>query len=171
MEAVNTQPRFAVCINNSSYPDDLKVRTVYQILPDESAARSNYVRVIDETGEGGADGRPLPRVAPGGRVWAAVDNETRDEMLGMAEVSDFSGLGMSLRGMPGDPVAAAGDRLWVTLIAEEGVIPLRATLVHVRREGVFGLKVDVPGEAEQHFLLRLYEHSASRALDRTRATD
>jgi hypothetical protein len=51
MEAVNTQPRFAVCINNSAYPDDLKVRTVYQILPDESAARSNFVRVIDETGE------------------------------------------------------------------------------------------------------------------------
>lgn len=34
-----------------SYPDDLKVRTVYQVLPDESAARSNYIRVIDETGE------------------------------------------------------------------------------------------------------------------------
>jgi len=122
-------------------------------------------------GDGAADRRSLPRVAPGAKVWAAVDNETRDQMLGMAEVSDFSGLGMTLRGMPGDPVAAAGDRLWVTLIAEEGVIPLRATLVHVRREGVFGLKVDVPGEAEQHFLLRLYEHAASRALDRTRATD
>ena len=92
-------------------------------------------------------------------------------MLGMAEVSDFNGLGLTLRGMPGDPVAAAGDRLWVTLIAEEGVIPLRATLVHVRREGVFGLKVDVPGETEQHFLLRLYEHASSRAFDRTRATD
>ena len=59
----------------------------------------------------------------------------------------------------------------MTLIAEEGVIPLRATLVHVRREGVFGLKVDVPGETEQHFLLRLYEHASSRAFDRTRATD
>jgi hypothetical protein len=51
MEAENTQPRFAVCINNSAYPDDLKVRTVYQVLSDESAARSNYIRVIDETGE------------------------------------------------------------------------------------------------------------------------
>ncbi len=27
------------------------MRTVYQVLPDESAARSNYIRVIDETGE------------------------------------------------------------------------------------------------------------------------
>jgi hypothetical protein len=51
MEAESTQPRFAVCINNSTYPDDLKVRTVYQVLPDDSAARSNYIRVIDETGE------------------------------------------------------------------------------------------------------------------------
>ena len=51
MEAGSTPSRFAVCINNSAYPDDLKVRTVYQILPDESAVRSNYVRVVDETGE------------------------------------------------------------------------------------------------------------------------
>jgi len=51
MEAEKTQPHFAVCINNATYPDDLKVRTIYQILPDESAARSNYVRVVDETGE------------------------------------------------------------------------------------------------------------------------
>ncbi|HEX8846621.1 MAG TPA: hypothetical protein VF791_18385 [Pyrinomonadaceae bacterium] len=51
MKDENTSPRFAVCINNSAYPDDLKVRTVYQVLPDESAARSDYIRVIDETGE------------------------------------------------------------------------------------------------------------------------
>jgi len=51
MEAEKRPPRFAICINNSGYVDDLKVRTVYQVLPDESAARSNYLRVIDETGE------------------------------------------------------------------------------------------------------------------------
>jgi hypothetical protein len=51
MEAENIEPRFAICINNSGYPDDLHVRTVYQVLPEESAARSNYIRVIDETGE------------------------------------------------------------------------------------------------------------------------
>jgi hypothetical protein len=44
-------PRFAICINNSGYVDDLKVRTVYQVLPDEAAAQSNYLRIIDETGE------------------------------------------------------------------------------------------------------------------------
>ncbi len=51
MEIENTQPRFVICLNNAGYPDDLKVRTVYQVLPDESAARSNDIRVIDETGE------------------------------------------------------------------------------------------------------------------------
>ena len=51
MKNQNTGARFAICINDGGYVDDLKVRTVYQILPDESAARSNYVRVVDETGE------------------------------------------------------------------------------------------------------------------------
>ena len=51
MESETSQHRFAVCIDNAGYPDDLKVRTVYQILTDESAAKSNYIRVIDETGE------------------------------------------------------------------------------------------------------------------------
>ena len=51
MNAESIQPRFAVCVYNAAYPDDLKVRMVYQVLPDESAARSNYIRVVDETGE------------------------------------------------------------------------------------------------------------------------
>jgi len=51
MEPESTQPCFAVCINNSAHPDDLKARTIYQVLADESAARSNYIRVVDETGE------------------------------------------------------------------------------------------------------------------------
>jgi hypothetical protein len=50
MEAENTA-RFAVCINNTGCPDDLNVRTIYQVLTDESAARSNYLRIADETGE------------------------------------------------------------------------------------------------------------------------
>lgn len=51
MNTENTKPRFAICINNADYSDDLKIRTVYQVLPDESAIKSNYIRVIDETGE------------------------------------------------------------------------------------------------------------------------
>ncbi len=51
MKRQNKNPHFAICINNGGYVDDLKVRTVYQVLPDDSAVRSNYLRIIDETGE------------------------------------------------------------------------------------------------------------------------
>jgi hypothetical protein len=98
-----------------------------------------------------------------------VDNETRGQSLGMAEVTDFSGLGLALGGMPGDPVAAAGDRLWVTLIAEQGVIPLRATLIRVDRRGACGLSLEAPEPPGQHFLIRLYEGAA--APRHTRAGD
>lgn len=51
MKAQGPEIRFAICINDGGYVDDLKARTVYQVLSDEAAARSNYLRVIDETGE------------------------------------------------------------------------------------------------------------------------
>jgi hypothetical protein len=110
-----------------------------------------------------AERRGLPRVIAPTKLTAAVDNLTRHEMLGTAEVADFSCLGMAVRGLPGDPVAAIGDRLWVSLIAEEGIIPLTAKLVYVRRDGLMGLKIDTPSAAGQHFLLRLYERAARPA--------
>lgn len=51
MKRRSTELRFAICINDGGYVDDLKVRTVYQVLPDESAAKSDYLRIVDETGE------------------------------------------------------------------------------------------------------------------------
>ncbi len=51
MKDGKSEVRFAICINDGGYVDDLNVRTVYRVLADESAARSNYIRVIDETGE------------------------------------------------------------------------------------------------------------------------
>jgi len=42
--------RFAICVSTDD-PDLLTPRMVYQVLPDESAAKSNYVRVIDNEGE------------------------------------------------------------------------------------------------------------------------
>jgi hypothetical protein len=114
-----------------------------------------------ETMWGGLERRSLPRLAPASRVWAAVENTTRNELLGVAEVADFSGLGMALCGLAGDPVAALGDKLWVTLIAEEGIIPLRARLVRIKREGIFGLTLEAPSETGQHLLLRMYDHAAA----------
>jgi hypothetical protein len=46
----NSTPRFAVCVGTDD-PDLLTPRMIYQVLPDESAARSDYVRVIDNEGE------------------------------------------------------------------------------------------------------------------------
>lgn len=42
--------QFAICIRTDD-PDLLTPRTIYEILPDESAAKSNYIRVIDNEGE------------------------------------------------------------------------------------------------------------------------
>lgn len=39
-----------LCINNGGN-DDLEVRKVYEVLPDESAAKEDYLRVTDESGE------------------------------------------------------------------------------------------------------------------------
>ena len=44
------KPHFAICINTDD-PDLLTPRTIYEILSDESATKSNYVRVIDNEGE------------------------------------------------------------------------------------------------------------------------
>jgi len=30
---------------------DLEIRKVYQVLPDEAAAKDNYIKIIDESGE------------------------------------------------------------------------------------------------------------------------
>lgn len=51
MKRRSTALCFAICINDGGYVDDLKVRTIYQVLPDESSAKSNYLRIVDETGE------------------------------------------------------------------------------------------------------------------------
>jgi hypothetical protein len=42
--------QFASCIKTDD-ADLLTLRKIYQVLPDESAARSQYVRVIDNEGE------------------------------------------------------------------------------------------------------------------------
>ena len=47
----STHPsRFAICLKNKNC-EDLVVRKIYQVLPDEKAERENYIRVVDESGE------------------------------------------------------------------------------------------------------------------------
>ena len=46
----NGQTKFAVCITSDD-TDLLTPRRIYQVLPDDNAAKSNYIRVIDDEGE------------------------------------------------------------------------------------------------------------------------
>lgn len=104
--------------------------------------------------------RRLPLYRP---VRAALESANGRRVLGSSEVADFSGLGMALRGADGLRGVPPGERLWVTLIAAQGIIPLRARLVHRSKGGDVGLVIEMPGESAQNFLLRLYERAARTA--------
>jgi hypothetical protein len=49
-EDQETKIKFAICIESDD-ADLLTPRMIYQVLRDESAAKSNYVRVVDNEGE------------------------------------------------------------------------------------------------------------------------
>jgi hypothetical protein len=50
MKRKDMKRRFVVCIKNEG-GEDLEVRKIYQVLPDEAAAEDNCIRVVDESGE------------------------------------------------------------------------------------------------------------------------
>jgi len=50
MKEEQTEMKFALCIENKDC-EDLEKRKIYQILPDEAAAKEGYLRVVDESGE------------------------------------------------------------------------------------------------------------------------
>ena len=43
--------QFAVCIDNTDYEASLIPRKIYEVLPDEEAAKDDFLRVVDESGE------------------------------------------------------------------------------------------------------------------------
>jgi len=42
--------RFAICLKNKG-SEDLTIRKVYQVLPDDTAEKRGLLRIIDESGE------------------------------------------------------------------------------------------------------------------------
>ena len=44
-------PDYVVCVDNGDYPASLELHKIYRTLPDDEAARSGDLRVIDESGE------------------------------------------------------------------------------------------------------------------------
>ncbi|MEW5939517.1 MAG: hypothetical protein AB1750_07640 [Chloroflexota bacterium] len=45
-----TKSKFVICLRNDD-SEDLLLGKVYRVLPDDVAARDNYIRVVDESGE------------------------------------------------------------------------------------------------------------------------
>jgi hypothetical protein len=50
MASNKTQTRFAICISSDGC-DDLEVWKLYRVLPDKKAAKEDFLRVVDESGE------------------------------------------------------------------------------------------------------------------------
>ena len=44
------EKKFVVCVQKQDC-EDLELRKIYQVLPDEKAAEDGYVRVLDDSGE------------------------------------------------------------------------------------------------------------------------
>ena len=42
---------FAICVNNSNYEASLILRKIYEIIPDDAAAKDDLLRIVDESGE------------------------------------------------------------------------------------------------------------------------
>ena len=42
---------FAICVDNADYEASLVLRKIYEIIPDEAAARDDLLRIVDESGE------------------------------------------------------------------------------------------------------------------------
>ncbi|HEY4931082.1 MAG TPA: hypothetical protein VII23_05885 [Terriglobales bacterium] len=45
------ESQFVVCVKNKQYGASLELRKLYQVLPDDAAAKRHQLRVIDESGE------------------------------------------------------------------------------------------------------------------------
>jgi len=50
MKQPERDPRFVICISNEGY-EDLEIRKLYQVLPDESAVEDGMLRIVDESGD------------------------------------------------------------------------------------------------------------------------
>lgn len=48
--AFSTDASFVVCVNPHGN-DDLQARRIYQVVPDASAAKSRFLRVVDDSGD------------------------------------------------------------------------------------------------------------------------
>ena len=50
MKIKGKETKFVVCVRNHD-ADDLEIRKIYQVIPDEDASTDGLLRVVDESGE------------------------------------------------------------------------------------------------------------------------
>lgn len=43
--------KYAVCLDNTGYPVALEKHKIYRVLADAQAARDDFLRIVDESGE------------------------------------------------------------------------------------------------------------------------
>lgn len=48
---MNVKKKYAICIDNTGYQASLILKKIYEIVPDMLAAKDDFIRVIDESGE------------------------------------------------------------------------------------------------------------------------
>jgi hypothetical protein len=48
---MDTETRFAVCVNHTGYPVSLDLLKVYTVLDDPDAEQDGMIRIVDESGE------------------------------------------------------------------------------------------------------------------------
>jgi hypothetical protein len=48
---VSANRQFVVCIRNDEFEVALSLHTIYPVLPDESAERIGWIRIVDNSGE------------------------------------------------------------------------------------------------------------------------
>jgi len=46
----NNNSKYVICVKNDDC-DDLEVRKIYRVIPDDDASKNGYLRIIDETGD------------------------------------------------------------------------------------------------------------------------
>lgn len=51
MKAKRAGRKYVVCLDNTGYPVALEKHKIYRVLADAQAARDDFLRVIDESGE------------------------------------------------------------------------------------------------------------------------
>lgn len=50
MKIKGNERKFVVCVRNHD-ADDLEIRKIYQVIPDEAASTDGLLRIVDESGE------------------------------------------------------------------------------------------------------------------------